>query len=105
MSLSLLVPLIFVTVSAHRLPILSNSEYAEGLRRNIADHAREIAKSEELGFRRASAAAAVVPPTTAHSIARSALGMGSQCPFDGDNLVHACSEPLLTPDECDALRT
>ena len=102
--MTLCLPAVVPSVT-HRLPDRSSAAYAEGLRRNFADHESEIEKSVELGFRRASAAAAVVPPTTAHCIASSSLGMGRNCPFEGDRLVHACSEPLFTADECIAVRT
>ena len=96
-----------ITSITSRLPSRSSAAYAEGMHRNLADHAAEIETSNKLGFRRAAAAAdeSVLPPTQAHRIARVSLGMGRDCPFAGDDLVHACAEPLLTADECFAIRT
>ena len=88
------------TFSALQIP----PSYAHGLRANLADHAKELAVSKELGFSRA--AVAVQPAAECQSsfrINRTLLGMGRACPFEGDELVFA-SAPIFTQDECMAVR-
>ena len=81
-----------------------HTSLAAGLQQNIAAHAAECAASAELGFARA-AAAVPVPPTQSFSINRAALGMGSSCPFESNDLVFACDEPIFTVGECEAVVT
>ncbi|KAL1507563.1 hypothetical protein AB1Y20_007183 [Prymnesium parvum] len=105
----------------------------EALRANVAEHAEERAHSRRLGFSPivfssppppstvhieprlvghspspplAARARSCLPPfgTHVHKVPRHTLGMGSQCPFDTDELIHATKHPVLTEAECEAIR-
>ena len=75
---------------------------AKGMQANAAAHAAELLASADIGFRRADAAVPVVSYTT-HSVGRNALGMGSACPFETDELVVAAAAPVFTQAECCAV--
>ena len=75
---------------------------AKGMQANAAAHAAELFASAVIGFRRADAAVPVVSWTT-HCVGRNALGMGSACPFETDELVVAAAAPVFSPAECCAV--
>lgn len=84
------------------------------VRRNVAAHAKDVADSTQIGYRRIESLpqAHTLPACTGHAVDLAATGMGAACPFARAGgaaasqqmpLVFESDDPLVTADECEAV--